>query len=82
MFTISTSIICLWVRFQYNFLKCCTLAFLIKFNDMVVLINEIQIDGIAENYFISGSSIGIVHTQGTKLNQEVTQGDHETLLIC
>ena len=43
MFTVSTSIICLWVRFQYNFLKCCTLAFLIKFNDMVVLINEIQI---------------------------------------
>ena len=42
----------------------------------------IHIDGIAENYFISGSSIGIVHTQGTKLNQEVTQGDHETLLIC
>ena len=40
------------------------------------------IDGIAENYFISGSSIGIVHTQGTKLNQEVTQGDYETLLIC
>ena len=38
-------------------------------------------DGIAEDYFISGSSIGIVHTQGTKLNQEVTQGDYETSLI-
>ena len=42
----------------------------------------IYFDGIAENYFISGSSIRIVHTQGTKLNQEVTQGDYETLLIC
>ena len=38
-------------------------------------------DGIAEDYFISGSSIGIVHTQGTKLNQEATQGDYETSLI-
>ena len=36
---------------------------------------NIVIDGIAENYFISSSSIGIVHTQGTKLNLEVTQGD-------
>ena len=40
----------------------------------------VKYDGIAENYFISGSSIGIVHTQGTKLNQEVTQGDYEMLL--
>ena len=39
-------------------------------------------DRIAENYFISSSSIGIVHTQGTKLNLEVTQGDYETLLTC
>ena len=36
-------------------------------------------DGIAENYF-SGSSIGIVHPQRTKLNQEITQGDYEILL--
>ena len=43
--------------------------------------NEGATDGIAEDYFISGSSIGIVHTQGTKLNQEVTQGDYETSLI-
>ena len=42
---------------------------------------DVMVDGIAENYFISGSSIGIVHTQGTKLNQEVTQGDYEKLLI-
>ena len=46
------------------------------------VIGELPSDGIAENYFISGSSIGIVHTQGTKLNQEATQGDYETLLIC
>ena len=38
-----------------------------------------DVDGIAENYF-SGSSIGIVHAQGTKLNQEITQGDYEILL--
>ena len=37
-------------------------------------------DGIAENYFGSGSSIGIVHAQGTKLNQKITQGDYEILL--
>ena len=37
-------------------------------------------DGIAENYFVSGSSIGIVHAQGPKLNQEITQGDYEILL--
>ena len=37
-------------------------------------------DGIAKNYFVSGSSIGIVHAQGTKLNQEITQGDYEILL--
>ena len=37
-------------------------------------------DGIAENYLVSGSSIGIVHAQGTKLNQEITQGDYEILL--
>ena len=43
--------------------------------------NEGATDGIAEDYFIFGSSIGIVHTQGTKLNQEVTQGDYETSLI-
>ena len=39
-------------------------------------------DGITENYFISSSSIGIVHTQGTKLNLEVTQGDYKTLMTC
>ena len=53
--------------------------------DLVKAPNEIKLigcDGIAENYFISSSSIGIVHTQGTKLNQEVTQGDYETLLTC
>ena len=43
-------------------------------------LNEGATDGIAENYFVSGSSIGIVHTQGTKLNQEITQGDYEMLL--
>ena len=59
-----------------------------KFIDLFILfylfiwITIIIIDGIAENYFISGSSIGIVHTKGTKLNQEATQGDYETLLIC
>ena len=37
-------------------------------------------DGIAENYFVSGSSIGIIHAQGTKLNQEINQGDYEMLL--
>ena len=42
-------------------------------------LNEGATDGIAENYF-SGSSIGIVHAQGTKLNQEITQGDYEILL--
>ena len=45
-------------------------------------LNEGAIDGIAENYFISGSSIGIVHTQVTKLNLEVTQGDYKTLMTC
>ena len=40
----------------------------------------IDSDGIAENYFVSGSSIGIVHAQGTKLNQEIAQGDYEMLL--
>ena len=39
-------------------------------------------DGTAKNYFISSSSIGIVHTQGTKLNLEVTQGDYKTLMTC
>ena len=43
-------------------------------------LNEGATDGIAENYFVSGSSIGIVHAQGTKLNQEITQGDYEILL--
>ena len=43
---------------------------------------KMKCDGIAENYFISSSSIGIVHTQGTKLNLEITQGDYETLLTC
>ena len=43
---------------------------------------SLAIDGIAENYFISSSSIGIVHTQGTKLNLEVTQGDYKTLMTC
>ena len=38
-------------------------------------------DRIAKNYFVSDSSIGIVHIQGTKLNQEITQGDYEMLLI-
>ena len=42
-------------------------------------LNEGATDGIAENY-VSGSSIGIVHAQGTKLNQEITQGDYEILL--
>ena len=42
----------------------------------------IESDGIAENYFIPSSSIGIVHTQGTKLNLEVTQGDYKTLMTC
>ena len=50
-------------------------------NPVFILIHLLnKTDGIAENYFISGSSIGIVHTQGTKLNQEVTQGDYEMLL--
>ena len=42
-------------------------------------LNEGATDGIVENYF-SGSSIGIVHAQGTKLNQEITQGDYKILL--
>ena len=45
----------------------------------IIIIIIIIIDGIAENYF-SGSSIGIVHAQRTKLNQEITQGDYEILL--
>ena len=43
-------------------------------------LNEGATDGIAENYFVSSSSIGIVHAQGAKLNQEITQGDYEILL--